>query len=507
MHDITDIITQAIEQRPGFHALCTEEAAAIDTYYGDTTALMARVHPFSHKEEPGKLKWRRAATIEHYENFVDEIAHAYTEQVYRSSDIARTTPSVDIDTYLSERYADYWATEVAPLALVVPELYVYLDMPAIGDAPLSQYDQSSAKHWARPSIVLGSSVTNVCDDADGNLLWVSRKMRTLVDGREVEWFEIRDATHIHCVDETGKPVPMLSDGSSSGPHGMDSIPVVRLRWRTNRASGGCVGMAHMRAIVTLNLAQLQVKSMRVEAGYMHLSYKLVADADTLAKIKEQGGIGNTNIIAELETEPGITRAETRYLTTPIDVMEELRRWETEDLPQQMYRIARLRDRSAKQTMNTSGISKAFDMVPELGAVASVAGWLRAADHATVTKIAASAGIAPDSVVVAYPSTFDVQSSSDIANDMLPIAKAMYEGHVPMSSTALREQVLAYFRAVLADPSDETMAAIERELEAAALAMNEGEEEGASDERYITAIDNDRQDIKIKRNGGLKPLKE
>jgi hypothetical protein len=465
-----------VAQRAGLSTLAEQERRGLDTYYADQDALKQRIHPFSSLESADKLDWRRKMTIDHYEPNVGEIADSYAEMVYGSGEVTRAVEGNEsLNAYFKDTYGPWWENEVAPVVGCVPEAFIYLDMPA-GPSFASAQDQGERRAWARPSVVFGSSVTNLERNEDGALRWISRTMEHCdVVGETTKrqtWYEVRDAFNIYALGADGSPVPMLatSDGQRVAihPHGMGGVPVVPVvrKWRTQH--GGARGIAHFASVVDKSLGQLQVISMLVEAGYMHLTLDLMASGETAAALKREGR-GNASIIpVGTDTEGGEKIVEPKYLEKPVEIVEILFRWAYEEIPAGIYKSARLRNRSTTRTMNQSGIAKAFDAVPEFAAVRSYASWLRNPDAECVRLIATSLvpDLAPALVRCDYPSRFTTQATNELVEEIVAIGEGVTSGALPKSEAFITEYMLALFRARFPDAPAATVEAVTRQIAAA-----------------------------------------
>lgn len=475
------IRARAVAQRAGLATIADQERRGLDTYYADQAALKQRIHPFSAQEAADKLTWRRDMTIDHYEPNVGEIADSYAEMVYGSGEVTRAVEGNDtLNQYFKDTYGPWWENEVAPVVGCIPEAYVYLDMPA-GATFASAQDQGERRAWARPSVVLGSCVTNLERNEDGGLRWISRRMEHRdATGTTVEWYEVRDAVNIYALSPDGAPVPMLAMGTGEHvaihPHGMKGVPVVPIvrKWRTHHGSPR--GIAHFGSVVDKSLGQLQVISMLVEAGYMHLTLDLMASAET-TKWLETHGRGNATVIPT--NEPGTAEekvVEPKYLQKPVEIVEILFRWAYVEIPAGIYRSARLRNRATVRTQNQSGIAKAFDAVPEFAAVRSYASWLRNPDAECVRLIATSLvpDLAPALVRCDYPSRFTTQATNELVEEIVAIGEGVTSGALPKSGTLIAEYLLALFRTRFPDATAATLAAVTREIEAALAEPKEEE---------------------------------
>ena len=465
---------RAISPRPGLGEETMAERKALASYYGGAE-LQQYIYPFSNNEDPAKLRHRQQRAVQHYENLTSEIASLYIEGVYRTNQVKRDTGGASsvIDAYFRSAYDLWFQNEFAPLSLILPRLFVYLDWPYDARQPVSMLEQRDSLLFPRPSIVRPSSVVSYRCNAVGELVWVCRKMRTdpnamgglPANGVAAEFYEVRDAKYIYTLGGSGGAVPMLRDAQgdpvSRAEHRIEGGSVIMGAWRKNILHDD-VGYAYMQPCIDLSIAALQIVSSIIEVIDLHMVMKMVADPQTIEAINKQGGIGNANIIPVLPGESGESHISPFYISTPTAELAQLHALKT-DTREAIYSAARLRDRATDRAI--SGTAKLMDAVPEIAAISRIANYLQSFDEQIAQRIGKTWSEVK-AVTVSYPSQFNLKSVEEHLAELTGIAaaNAAVPGMIPESRTAMVEKLKQYWRAELPDIPEEIWQKIEVELE-------------------------------------------
>lgn len=466
---------EAVKSRSAAADLARWERKALAAFYGGDD-LAPYILEHSRKEDPEKLDWRRARTISHYEPYPYEIASTYVEGVFRTKEVKRECGDEDLNEYFGREYDMWFQNDFAPLALNLPEPWIFFRMPDADYRPLSQRDVKDQKLWPRPHIELSSIVLNFKMGLDGCLKWVSRKRRTRTGD---EFIEIYDDVYCYHVDGEGdiirqagpdnQPVDML-------PHGFFGVPAIYAPWRRNYAKDGA-GFAFLSPVIDQSIGCLQVLAMLVEAGYFHLHPQLVMTTEAAEKAIQSGMGAGQPIIADQP--PGVSQEPVKYLQKPTTDFDILIRWASEWCPKKIYRLARLRDRSSDKAI--SGISKLMDAVPELAALSAVANYFQAIDQRVCELITGAVLQRGDATVQAkYPVSFDLKTPAERLTEIGTIASAMKDAALDMPPRGIAELLKQAFHALLPDADPETLKAIDTQIDEMAT-EEEGEEETASKE--------------------------
>jgi hypothetical protein len=426
-----DILKKAKKKRLYFKEVTDLQKEAFAAYYG-RTLLHPYIEPYSKGEDRWKLLTRSHEVEKHYDNYPKEVAALYIEGVYRSNEVSRISKDKDLDEYFKKEYDVWFQSEFCPMFLIMPEIFIFLWDPELAVDPTTMAQQREMKAWPRPSLAYPDEIMNFERNPDGSLAWVSQMLPGNV-------LRIIDDTYIYEVDKQG--------AITSTEHKFDKIPVLRISWRDNAAFKKLIGEAYLSEVTLASFANLQWKSMLVEAGKMHLSLNLIMGDLTFQNTG--GKIGNDRVIKE---EGGSDQPSTRYLEMPDTQIRVLVDLVYNYIPKTVYRVARLRDRSTEQ--NLSGIAKIMDAVPEFSALAGVANVFQAVDHDLCSRIASKYKGIDTELVVKYPSTFDLKSVGEIMTNLVEMVDAQAASEdVPRSPALMKELFLSAARTMLPDASD------------------------------------------------------
>jgi hypothetical protein len=464
------ITDQTLIQRVRSHreVVRTETAEALAAYFAGER-LYEYIYPFSRTENNEKLNWRRFLTVKHYRNYPKEIGRKYLEGLFRGHSITRKYDDEDFDQYLVNKYDSWFRREVAMPALYLPELFVVITLPEKPEGVITKQDESDLGIKPYPVVVYPQHVRDFALDADGNVEWITFDTGSSVHAYTAGEFITADTV----VNEDGTSFTI----NSRKAHGFNRCPVVRIAYEDNAAYADVgattpVGHAMMKEIVSLAIADLQYRSMLVEAGYAHLFYKVVMGEET-AKQSISDPMGNSSVIIEAEGENG----KTRYMATPSFEIQALKDIVFTLIPAQIYQQARLRDNSV--TIAQSGLAKTFDLVPETGVLSAIAEFLSVADE-KIVDLLADAWLGKKAVemrkksTVTYPASFDVRSPLETMGQFSQFVGMAIASPLPTSKIAIREMVKDVQRSMLPNASSELLQKIDEETDKAPFASSADE---------------------------------
>lgn len=451
-----DLIALATTERTCATRIQSETAEALAVYFeGDS--LSAYIPEFP-KEDPDKYVWRKSATLENNDNYAKEVVEQYVEGVFRTMYPERETGDADLDEWIYNNYQKWFTTKVAPFALLCPELYVKISLPKPTGDILTKQDQKEHQGKPRLHVIYPQNIVNLATDHSGELEWVCIR-------HSDNEFVIYDKTEYVVIQRADNGDGVSYKETEREPHGFKRVPVVRFIYRENTSEDSTPKMGHsfMYNVVKKSLGALRYVSMLIEAGHYHLFPKLIMSEDTFQSAQKHG-MGPGNPIIERTGPNGNADGGTRYLTMSDTEMATIERILYERIPKSIYRAARLRDRSTE--MEQSGISKAFDMVPEVAVLTQIAEYLYDGDYKIVQLLAEAVDKDPDSVTLEYPTTFDTKSIAEIAMETTSAIESLSKAGVPVTPTAqklLGQNVLGQ---LFPDVSEDDWKLLTDELEAA-----------------------------------------
>jgi hypothetical protein len=446
-----DVITRAMSKRAKYTELCRITEQALASLEGGE-ALYPYIFPFSPREDGKKLANRRRQTLNHFDPYPEEVTNIYVENIFRSKEDRREVEKVDsLNEYLKGRYY-----------LNLPETFIFFERPSPPDGVtlLSPADIARLELYPEPSIVFPDSVPYVEVDKRDNV-----ELARVVDG---SGYMIITKTHIALVDKNGKlrtdtEEPMYEHGFID-EMGKPSAPLRRHYYRKSYSIGrGAIGRAFFQQIQQKSIAGLQFVAMFIEAAYQHLSMKLKMSKQTADATADEGGgigLGNFDLIIE---EGGPNSVPTAYVAMPAMELQTLMKLIYEVMPEIMFRLARLRLPGSGTA--ASGIAKLMEAIPELNAITKAIETVWQFDELTVKFIAAN--FKPSrgkKVVVSYPSTSDVRSTTEKMTDVATLATTIASGKIPSSPTLLGEIMKRLFRSLLPDLPEEKFKVGEKEID-------------------------------------------
>lgn len=476
-----ELISIATQERSCATRLQAETAEALAVYF-EGESLERYVEQFP-KEDPEKFAWRKKATLENTDNYAKEVVEQYVEGVFRTMYPERLTGDADTDEWIYEDYQKWFASKVAPFALLCPELYVRISLPKPTGKIISKADQKQFQGRPKLHVIYPQNIVNLSVDHTGDIEWIAiRKSETEVviyDSEEYVCLEVRD---------DGKEGKAFKE-TERDTHGFNRVPVVRFMHRENTSVDAHPKMGHsfMYSVVKKTLGALSYVSMLIEAGHYHLFPKLIMSEDTF-KNAQKSGIGAGQPIIEPTGPDGKADGGTRYLTMSDTEMATIERILYERIPKAVYRAARLRDRSTETTQ--SGFSKAFDMVPEVAVLTQIAEYLYDGDYKIVQLLAEAADKDPNAITVEYPTTFDTKSIAEIATETIAAIQALQAANIDIPQTAKRLLATNVVGQLLPDVSEDDWTAIEDEIEkmlGAPVETLEAEVETQTEETPVEAI--------------------
>jgi hypothetical protein len=458
-----DGIMSAIQPRPGFTDMADDTRVALSMYYGGM-ALDTMIDAFSAKEDITKYDWRRKTAIENYDNYPEEISQSYIEAIKKAGKIVR---SFDTDkketpenTYLDTTYREWFDKEFAAISLIIPETYVQISLPSLSDDDngklISKADEQELGMAPETHIIYPQFVQNFTHDRFGNLETI-----TIKTGNSE--FEVYDDTYkytIELVIDADKQQTI--NLKKQEEHGFSMCPFVRVVWRENKVYDGepKPGQAMMHGIVKRSKGALTLKSMEMENMHFHLYPKEAAGEETAKNIIEQGqGADKLTIVGKASD--GSTEPFPSYIQTDVKPIEVLERINYERIPAIMYHMARLRDRYTQKTQ--SGVAKAFDMVPEIQVLTSIADFWKKADMRILKLLADGFKLKNASPIAEYPKSFQVKSVAEILQEIAELTKIMDDSSLSQSKTANEIISERLYKGLLPDLTDSQYAEILKEI--------------------------------------------
>lgn len=404
---------------------------------------------YSRYEDAEALVERQNRTLMKSKNYVREIIHKYLEGLYRRQDsIQRTSPNKNFQKFLDGWYDAWFRREVAPMALLLPELYVML-VPAKGDA-------------FRPAVVFPQYITNFELTPELDLISVDMRRDKLV-------IRMNDESVEHYTGSIDKDTNMLTWPMNEGNevrHNMGFCPIIRAAYEENveisLLEGTPVGHSFMYPVIMLATGDMQDRSMLTEAVHDHMSYQMIMGMKTATETFKSG-LGSDMPIIESPEEHGTTR----YLSKPSLEIEQLRKLVFEDNPKEIYETARLQSRFSSSAQ--TGAARAFDLWPENGVLTTIANYFWDIDDRIVQMLAKAMNVTAE---VTYPTVFDTRTPSDTLRDAQAYISLIKDG--PASESAIRETFNAATHAVMPGLSSEKLARFDNETKGAPIPWLEAE---------------------------------
>ncbi len=488
-----ELIKEAVTQRPDYRAVADQTREGLACYF-EGEALRRQIVQYP-KEDQEKFAWRRERMLDSFDNFVKEISESYLEGTFRTKLPIRKTGNPKLDRYLMEDFAEWFLQDFAPFALFLPELYVVCDMPAPLGEISSKADQEELQGLPFPALFFPQYCCNMGFNPDNTLAWCSfyydeapaltPKDRTndspiagATSTQKEQWYKMYTDSYWAIFNQNGQFMPN-ADGSPGGPypHDFGFLPVVRVAWRANLSAQDSMraGYAFMHSIVKITLGGLTAKGVLHDFQFYSLFPKLVTDESTADSIVETGLSANALITVPPMRDSGAGGIKEGmkpfYLEVPLREFEALERISYERIPVAAYRAARLRDRTTMRSSRgvaQSGISKMFDMVPELGVLKSISKFLRRSDLAICQMLALLCDLDPKKVDIEYPATFDTKSVSEIMAETQQMGTSMKASNLPSSDRGSEIISQRIYRAILPDLPQAEYDRIDKEIAQALL---------------------------------------
>lgn len=449
-----DNINLYVSQRVHYTQIVSETNDALSCYYGGT-ALERLIERFSDNEIEEKYRWRVKAVVRNFDNYVKEISNQYIEGVFRPGGVLRSVSSDILQRSIETRYTAF-INKLLPISLLLPELYVKICLPKFeSSSVVSKQDVIDKKIIPYPAMIFPQYIRSYELNDEGTLKWIS------VVSEQTEEYE-----EYHIYDELTKYTVRVADRKAALVaeefHGHKNVPFVRISWADNNSVEGRPkpGYSMMYDVINKTIGAMVWLSMLHESGLFHLFPKLVTDARTFDSIQKAGGDLSVNKVIKEEIGPDGGALATRYLDMPSTEFDLLDKIYYERIPNSIYRAARLRDRSTEKSQ--SGISKLFDMVPEISVLSSIAQYFQRFEAEIIRKMADVFDAGSD-VVVQYPTTFDVKSVNEILSEVGQLVETLDKTSLPESKTAAQKIALELYRRILPNLTSEELKKIEQEV--------------------------------------------
>ena len=429
--------------RTGLDKIARDSRQGLSLYF-NSTVQQEYILRYSRYEDVDALAERQNRTLLKVKNYVREINQKYIEGLYRRQDsIQRTSPNKDFQKFLDGWYDTWFRREVAPMALLLPEIYVML-VPTGGGA-------------FRPAVVFPQYITNFELSPNMEILAVDMRMpdkRIMkIDGDSVQFYT-------GSLDKDSNLTWWPANNAETYHHGMGFCPIIRAAYEENVEvavlEGTPTGHSFMYPVIMLATGDLQDRSMLSEAVHDHLTYQMIMGLKTATETFKSG-LGSDMPIIESQDEHGTTR----YLQKPSLEIEQLRKIVFEDNPKEIYETARLQSRFSSSAQ--TGAARAFDLWPENGVLTTIAGYFWDIDDRIVQMLARAMGVTAE---VTYPTVFDTRTSSDTLRDGETYLRIMKDN--PASESAVRETVNQLTHAVMPGISSEKLARFENETKGAPI---------------------------------------
>jgi D-alanine-D-alanine ligase len=408
-----------VKTRTGLDKIASDVQMALSLYY-KSKSLREYIIRWSRKETQEKLEERRDRTLTKYRNYPREVANKYIEGLLRRQDaIRRTSSDPDFAKFLNGWYDDWFWREIAPIALILPEVWA-MAIPM-------------GKRAFRPAVVFPQYVTNFASNPSGDIVEVDLKLKetTLMhmDGVGTSYAS-------RMTGDKGELYWTKMESSDNGPsesqHGLDFCPIVRIAYEENVSIAAMestpVGHAFMYDTLMMTQGDLQFRSMFMEAAHDHLHYQLVMGEQT-ARATIAMGMGSDTPVVETKEEHNTTR----YLGLPQVQLTELNKIIHEDNPREIFEQARLQSRFSSSAQ--TGPARELDLWPENGVLTTISGFFWRIDDQIVQMLARANGVKAE---VRWPTIFDMRTPSDTLKDTQQFFSLASKSGAPASERALRE---------------------------------------------------------------------
>lgn len=432
-----------LSTRVGLDKIVADTQQALSFYYNSST-LGRYILPWSRYEDAAKLAERIERTMMQFRNYPREIAQKYIEGLKRRQDsIVRTSTDSDFQKFLDGWYDSWFWREVAPVALLLPEVYIML--------------VATEKGGYRPAVVFPQYVTNF--DMDPNLDLISIDMR--INNARMMQLNSQGVIYYTSEKETDGNTKWwpVNDGEPYR-HNLGFCPAVRIAYEENveiaTLEGTPSGHSFMFPLIQMTWADLQYRSMMTEAGYDHLHYQIVMSEKT-AKTTAMTGMGSDMPIIEGSEEHGSTR----YLSKPSFEMQTLRQIIKEDNPKEIFEAARLQGRFSNSAQ--TGAARLADLYPENGVLTNIAQYFWDLDDRILQMLARAMDVSVD---VRWPTIFDTRGPSEALQDAnLFVALAP---KLPVAPSAIKEMTKNLQHVVLPGMPSGMLAQFDKETDRAPI---------------------------------------
>lgn len=486
VNDVEQLIA-ACTQRPDYPSLVMQTRQALGTYYTGM-ALRRLINPYP-AEDDDKFTWRRERMLDENDNYVKEVTNLYIEGVFRTKPAERKTGINSLDKYLSEEYDRWCNDELYAFSLIMDECYVVITVPEAKGEVHNLADRNALQGLPFPTIYFPQYCVNLQLNEGGALDWIcfyegdppeidENGIPTPTTGKEAtekRLYTLYDDTYCLTLNEKGEVQKQVE-------HGYGFVPVIRVQYGADHSAKDPIRMGHafMRSIVNLNMASLNAIGALQDYIYYSLYPKAVMGERTAENVLNDGD-GAASIVRHAGDGPGGMKQEINpyYMKVPIEELEALERIVYERIPAKVYRTARLRDRTTNKSLRVtqqSGVSKAFDMVPELGVMKKVAQFWQRIEETIIKMFVQLLDGNPDRVTVQYPQSFDTKSLSEIMAENVQFGQAMKATAMPSSNDGTLELAKRAYRAMVPDMPDAWYEMVYGQLEAALQAPNVGTNE-------------------------------
>ena len=434
-----------LSTRTGLDKIARDTRQALAMYFNSNN-LGDYILRWSRMEDADELADRRERTLMSYRNYVREIIQKYLEGIYRRQDsIQRSSPDPEFNKFLNGYYDAWFRREAAAMLLLLPETY-FMIVPVAGGG-------------FRPVVVFPQYITNFQITPDQQIVTIDMKLKDKecmkIDGENVIYYS-------GSVDQDGKLswFPRSEEDGGIVAHNLKFCPVVRASYEENveiaTIEGTPAGHSFMYPVIQEAQADLQYRSMLVEAAHGHLFYQLIMGSGTATETLKTG-MGSNMPIIETPEEHGSTR----YLPKPSFEIEALKDLVYKLNPAEIFEIARLQSRFSSSAQ--TGAARAYDLYPENGVLTNIANYFWEVDDRIVQMLAKAMNVSAE---VRYPTVFDTRSASDTLRDAQTFQAIAKDA--PVSPMAVREMIKDAQRSLLPGLPTETLIQIDKETDRAPI---------------------------------------